>query len=661
MRTILSFLVLLLALVSGAFAQENAGRVLVAVGDVAIERAAARLPAQPGTAVLAGDIIHLGSRSNAQIRFTDDSIVALGSETSFRVAEYVFQGAEPDSQRVFFNLIRGGMRTVTGLIGRSNKANYRLGTTQITLGIRGTAYAACQDCTGVDGQVLSGTTVGFTEGSGSISTLAGELLLTAGESAYASDINAAPVRIPSFPQTIQQASARRNAATAVAQAAPAESAVAAPASGAPPAASGEGLGMSVTPAVAALAAPLFQATSSPNAAVVLASSFSGTAFYRLVGPFSIPTTCSSGPCATAVAGEFVIGVNYSLQRAVASAAMKFSDGGIMNLSVPISLSGIPISISGNQVTFGGTFKLSDFPFNGGSFSCSDCGSNNTSARVQQFTVSGTINGEQATVQFSGAETDGSVTAVLPQVTPPNNAVATMASPALTGGDARSAAYWNVTLDAQGRLLRIGPEVGEVQGSVGGAANNIAGTAPLAGNLVWGTWVNGTTAQTKATFTDRDYATFQPANNSIQAWITGEAANSLPPSLGFLSFSMLGSVMNNPNSHLNSANLTADFVNRALTLNINATAATTTAGTNVYQMNSTTGFSPVTGRFSAGFNNVTCNGPCNNGAGTPSGSFGGFFSGSRAEGAGVAFTAGFGGIAAASGAGNGVNGVIAFGR
>jgi hypothetical protein len=382
-------------------------------------------------------------------------------------------------------------------------------------------------------------------------------------------------------------------------------------------------------------------TSTSGLSNIIQPSFTGTVFYRLEGPFNIPITHSSscsGCTTSVVAGDITLGVNYALQRANVGVALRGNDGGILNVSVPSSLSGIPITISGNQVTFNSTLNLADFPRNTGAFSCSDCSPTNGPGLLNQISFSGVITGSQAkvTIAVQDATEQATITATLPLTTPPNNSAGAISTPVASGGtDSRSQAYFNVQLDSAGRLLQIGPSVGEVKASVGGATNTIVGSAPSAGNLVWGTWTNGTTAATKATITDNDYVTFQPANNSIQPWITGEASNSLPPSLGTLTFTPIGSVFNSTSGRLNSASLTADFVNRNLSLSINATNIT--AG-NTFQMNATTGFNPTNSRFSGGFNSVTCSGPC---VGTPGGSFGGFFAGAQAQGAGVAFNAGFG--------------------
>jgi hypothetical protein len=350
-----------------------------------------------------------------------------------------------------------------------------------------------------------------------------------------------------------------------------------------------------------------------------------------------------------VAGEFTLGINYALQRATVVVAGKSDDagGGIVNFSVPISISGLPITITGNRVTFGGTFNLADFPNNRGSFRCFDCRASNVADFATQLTFSGAVTGATATVTVQVTDVGGTagVTAVLTQEPPPNNAVAAIVTQRQGGGaDARSAAFWNVQLDGSGRLLQFGPNVGQIAASVGTATNTITGTAPSAGNLVWGIWSGG-----GSRITDFNYASFTTTAGQRQPWISGDANNSLPPSLGTLTFTPVGSVFDGTSGRLNSASLTADFVNRSLAISLNAT---NTVANNTFQMNGVTGFSPTSGRFSSGFSTVTCTGPCV--GGTPSGAYAGFFSGSQAQGAGLAFSAGFG-------LGTGVSGVVAFGR
>lgn len=142
-------LVLLLAFLSlEAFAQA-AGRVLIAAGEVTALRAGREVPLATGAEILSGDIIRTGEASSAQLRFTDASVVAMRASSRFRVAEYRFTGADDGVSAAVFELLRGGLRALTGVIGRDRADRYRLSTPLASVGIRGTAYALvhCQgDC-----------------------------------------------------------------------------------------------------------------------------------------------------------------------------------------------------------------------------------------------------------------------------------------------------------------------------------------------------------------------------------------------------------------------------------------------------------------------------------------------------------------------------------
>ena len=124
-----------------ALAQAQAARVLLAVGDVVAVRAGQEVRLAPGTAIQSGDTIRVGPASNAQIRMSDESIVALRERTVFRIDEYSYSGQVDGSEKSFFSLLAGGMRTVTGAIGRLKRLDkYAVRTATATIGIRGTHY-----------------------------------------------------------------------------------------------------------------------------------------------------------------------------------------------------------------------------------------------------------------------------------------------------------------------------------------------------------------------------------------------------------------------------------------------------------------------------------------------------------------------------------------
>ncbi|MGP1676910.1 MAG: hypothetical protein ACTS6J_07085 [Burkholderiales bacterium] len=60
--------------------------------------------------------------------------------------EFRFKQEDPEKDSFIFGLVKGGLRAVTGLVGkRGDKDAYSLGTATATIGIRGTSYGA-DDC-----------------------------------------------------------------------------------------------------------------------------------------------------------------------------------------------------------------------------------------------------------------------------------------------------------------------------------------------------------------------------------------------------------------------------------------------------------------------------------------------------------------------------------
>jgi len=123
-----------------ALAWAAAARVDFAVGDVILIAASGQQrPLHKGDAVEAGDTVKTNG-GRAQLRFTDGAYVSLQPDTLFRVDQYRFEGRTDGNERGFFSLLQGGLRTITGLVGRSNKRNYQVQTRVATIGIRGTEY-----------------------------------------------------------------------------------------------------------------------------------------------------------------------------------------------------------------------------------------------------------------------------------------------------------------------------------------------------------------------------------------------------------------------------------------------------------------------------------------------------------------------------------------
>lgn len=143
---------------------EPVGKVLVAVGDVSVTRAGQALKLVTGSALETGDVIRSAERSNTQLRMLDGTIVSIRPSSVFSIDDYKFdQAAGGKGSKAFFGLLKGGLRTITGMIGKMQPDGYRVTTPTSTIGIRGTHYAVrhcANDCQNPDGSKAKDGTFG---------------------------------------------------------------------------------------------------------------------------------------------------------------------------------------------------------------------------------------------------------------------------------------------------------------------------------------------------------------------------------------------------------------------------------------------------------------------------------------------------------------------
>lgn len=124
----------------------NQARVDFSIGEVLLKSASgAQRSLGKGATVGSGDTIFTGENARVQLRFSDGSYVSLQPQSEFRIDQYQFNGKQDGTERGFFSLLKGGLRTITGLVGRSNKKNYQVSTGVATIGIRGTEYSISAD------------------------------------------------------------------------------------------------------------------------------------------------------------------------------------------------------------------------------------------------------------------------------------------------------------------------------------------------------------------------------------------------------------------------------------------------------------------------------------------------------------------------------------
>lgn len=124
-----------------------AGLVQFTAGDVQLRRGDSLSRLAKGAELDGGDLVLTGTEGRAQIRFTDGGLVALYPDSQFTVTRYA-DGAGTGEDHFVVNLLRGGMRALTGLIGKRNPASYKVITPTAVVGIRGSAFMLAIDANG---------------------------------------------------------------------------------------------------------------------------------------------------------------------------------------------------------------------------------------------------------------------------------------------------------------------------------------------------------------------------------------------------------------------------------------------------------------------------------------------------------------------------------
>ena len=200
---------------------ESAGRVLALAGSGTIERAGQQLPLKPGVMVESGDVLAVGDASTLQVRFTDESVVALRANSQFKIENYQFN-KNADTDRSLLGLLKGGMRTITGLIGKANQKNYLVQTPTATIGIRGTHFSvvSCNnDCNRPDGsKELNGTFGAVTDGRITVSNASGGREFGQQDYFHVPTANTPPVQLLVPPAILSDRSAPATRARSTAEA-----------------------------------------------------------------------------------------------------------------------------------------------------------------------------------------------------------------------------------------------------------------------------------------------------------------------------------------------------------------------------------------------------------------------------------------------------------
>jgi hypothetical protein len=158
--------------------------------------------------VTTGVTITTGAGAQVVLKFDDGQQVVLNENTVFKITDFRYREAEPGGDRAIFDLLRGALRVVTGLVGARNRENFQLRVPQATIGIRGTDFMVA---------IVNPAYTSVLNGAIAVSNSGGTTVFGAGSFGSVASANSLAVSIPSsaLPASVSSAFSSMGAAAGV--------------------------------------------------------------------------------------------------------------------------------------------------------------------------------------------------------------------------------------------------------------------------------------------------------------------------------------------------------------------------------------------------------------------------------------------------------------
>lgn len=132
--------IIFLLLTITTFIWSNIGNVGALKGTATIKRNSHTLDVKSGMVLEVKDMIITADRSQVQVTLKDNTVVTIGSNSTFVFDTYQF-GSKEESE-VKMHIERGFFRSLTGKIGKLAPERFKVKTVSATIGIRGTDFSA---------------------------------------------------------------------------------------------------------------------------------------------------------------------------------------------------------------------------------------------------------------------------------------------------------------------------------------------------------------------------------------------------------------------------------------------------------------------------------------------------------------------------------------
>lgn len=142
---------------------------------------------RPNDRITSGATITTGSGSQAVLKFDDSQVVVLNENSTFRITDFRYRQDEPRNDRSIFDLVRGALRVISGVVASRSQNSFQLRVPQTTIGIRGTDFMVA---------IVNPAIISVSTGAVSATTAGGTTVFGAGSFGSVSSSSALPVSIP---------------------------------------------------------------------------------------------------------------------------------------------------------------------------------------------------------------------------------------------------------------------------------------------------------------------------------------------------------------------------------------------------------------------------------------------------------------------------------
>ena len=159
LRKSLSLLVCVMGfgLSNAVWAQLPAAKVMSVTGSVkAVDPQGRERLLEKGFEVRSGEKIITGDGALVQMRLNDGGYLSVRAGSEMVIDRFVYDEKNASNSNFLVSLVRGGFRSITGLIGKTNPDAYQIRTSTATVGIRGTDHEPMVIPEGVPGMAALG-------------------------------------------------------------------------------------------------------------------------------------------------------------------------------------------------------------------------------------------------------------------------------------------------------------------------------------------------------------------------------------------------------------------------------------------------------------------------------------------------------------------------